>query len=183
MEQANQHRGSIHRVPVGRIAVAAFAIGGLSASTFAVDTAGATSSRTTNRVIVSTIQNKLGRILVSGKTLYTLKASKTPCGVQCVKVWPELLLPKGVTKATAGTGVTASKLGTVARAGGVRQVTYSGKALYWYSLDTGPRQVNGNLTDSWGKWTAFVTAKPATSGSGSGAGSGRSTSGSGGIAF
>jgi predicted lipoprotein with Yx(FWY)xxD motif len=48
------------------------------------------------------------------------------------------VLPKGVKKATAGSGVSASKLGTKTISGGVRQVTYGGKPLYWFSGDTGP---------------------------------------------
>jgi predicted lipoprotein with Yx(FWY)xxD motif len=100
---------------------------------------------------------------VSGKTVYTLKASKVGCVGQCTKTWPEVLLPKGVTKATAGKGVTASKLGSVMRSGGVRQITYSGKALYWFTYDTAAGQVNGNgAKDTWGTWSVVVTVKPAT---------------------
>jgi len=90
-----------------------------------------------------------------------------------------------VTKATAGTGVSASKLGTVKRSGGALQVTYSGKPLYWFSGDTGAGQVHGNVTDTWGKWSDVVTAKSASSSSGSGStsGSGGSTAGSGGVSF
>jgi predicted lipoprotein with Yx(FWY)xxD motif len=165
--------------PIGRIAVAASALGGLSASAFVLRTAGPASA-TVNKVVVSTAKNaKFGKILVSGKTLYALKPSKTACTAACMKVWPALMLPKGTAKATAGSGVTASKLGSLSRAGGVHQVTYSGKALYWFSGDSGPGQVNGNVTDEWGKWSAVVTAKSKTSGSGSTP----TTSGSGGAGF
>jgi hypothetical protein len=43
------------------------------------------------------------------------------------------------------------------------QVTYAGKALYWYSGDTAPGQVKGNLTDTWGKWSDVVLVKASTS--------------------
>ena len=130
-------------------------------------------------MVVSTAKSaKFGTILVSGKTVYTLKPSKTACTATCLKVWPALVLPKGVTKVTAGSGVSASKLGTVTRSGGVRQVTYQGKPLYWFSGDTGAGQVNGNVTDEWGKWTAVVTKKGSSSGS-----STATTAGSGGTAF
>jgi predicted lipoprotein with Yx(FWY)xxD motif len=132
-------------------------------------------------VVSATKSGQLGTILVSGNTLYTLRASATPCTALCLTIWPELLLPKGVTKAKAGTGVSASKLGTVKRAHGALQVTYAGKALYWFSGDTAAGQVNGNVTDAWGKWSDVVTAKAA--GSGSGSGSGGSTAGSGGASF
>jgi hypothetical protein len=49
------------------------------------------------------------------------------------------------------------------RSGGVRQVTYSGKPLYWFSYDTAAGQVNGNgAKDTWGTWSVVVTVKPAT---------------------
>ena len=164
MEQANHHRKTTHRVPFVRIAAAAFAVGGLSASVLVVGTVGAMTSRTARNVVVSSVKNaEFGRILVSGKTLYVLKPSKTACSAHCAKIWPELVLPKGVTKAKAGSGVSASKLGTVKRKGGTLQVTYSGKALYLFSGDTAAGQVNGNVSDTWGKWSADVTAKPAHS--------------------
>jgi predicted lipoprotein with Yx(FWY)xxD motif len=125
-------------------------------------------------VTVSIAKNsKLGKFLVSGKTLYTLNKGNGACDSACVAIWPELVLPKGVTKATAGPGVTASKLGTVARSGGVRQVTYGGKALYYFVGDSGPGQVKGNdLKDTWGTWFAVVTAKAAGSSSTASSGSG-----------
>jgi predicted lipoprotein with Yx(FWY)xxD motif len=187
MRRTQPHRPSDHRVPVGRLATAAFGIAGLVASFAAGSTAGAATNLTTKSVVISTVKNaKLGTILVSGKTLYTLNASKVACATQCVKIWPEVTLPKGVTKATAGSGVSASKLGTVQRAGGVVQVTYEGKALYWFSGDTAAGQVHGDVTDTWGTWSAVVTAKSATSSSGSGSGSGSGSagnSGTGGAAF
>jgi predicted lipoprotein with Yx(FWY)xxD motif len=128
------------------------------------------------RALISTTHNaKLGTILVSGKTVYTLKPSKVPCTAQCLKIWPEVLLPKGVTTTTAGHGVNASRLGTVSGSGGSLQVTYGGKPLYYFFKDTRPGEVNGNLTDKWGKWSVVVTVKPAhpsTSSVGSSAGSG-----------
>ena len=39
------------------------------------------------------------------------------------------------------------------RSGGTLQVTYSGKPLYWFSGDNAAGQVNGNVTDTWGKWS------------------------------
>ena len=181
MEQANQHRRTTRRIRVGRVVIAVVTLGGLSASVLAVSTAGAATSREATSVAVSTVKTtKFGQILVSGKTLYTLKPSKTACTAACLKIWPELVLPAGVTKATAGHGVTASKLGTVMRTGGVLQVTYSGKPLYWFSGDTAAGQVHGDVTDTWGKWSVIVTAKPAKSSSGSSSsGSGFSTGGAG----
>ena len=120
-------------------------------------------AHTTKSVVISTAKNsKYGTILVSGTTLYTLKPNSVACTAKCLKFWPEVLLPKGVTKATAGTGVSAAKLGTVKRAGGALQVTYAGKALYWFFKDTAAGQVKGVGTDTWGVWSVVVTKKPSS---------------------
>ncbi len=164
MGRTTQHKRLTREVLVRRIAAGVLAVGGLSVSAFMISTAGAATSNASRTVVISTMKNaKLGTILVSGKTVYTLKATKVGCVGQCTKVWPEVLLPKGVTKAKAGKGVTASKLGSVKRSGGVRQVTYAGKPLYWFKYDTAPGQVNGNgAKDTWGKWSV-VNVKPAVS--------------------
>jgi predicted lipoprotein with Yx(FWY)xxD motif len=181
MDQTTRHRTTRMTKlggPVGRLTVAALALGGLSAALVGAGTAGA-SIHGAKKVTVSTAKStKFGTILVSGSTLYTLKPSSTACTSACQKIWPPLVLPKGQSKATAGSGVSASKLGTVSRSGGVRQVTYNGKALYFFSGDSGSGQVNGNVTDAWGKWTDVVTKKGSSSGSNT-----ATTAGSGGTAF
>jgi predicted lipoprotein with Yx(FWY)xxD motif len=181
MMQRTDERSSRDKVSPWRIAGAAIALGGLSGVALVEGAASAATN-----VVVSTTKNaKLGTILVSGKTVYTLKASKTPCSTTCLKIWPALKLPQGVKKATAGKGVSAAKLGTVKMKSGALQVTYGGKALYYFSGDSAAGQVHGNLTDTWGKWSTVVTVKPASSGSGtsSNSGSGGSTAGSGGASF
>ena len=180
MKQDTQPRKTTRRVTFGSIATAIFVAIGLAAcgSTNTASTttvASGTGAGTTGAnaasggsqsVVVSTAQNaKLGTILESGgKTLYTLAPSSTPCTAACLKIWPALSLPQSVATATAGSGVTASNLGTVDQ-GGTLQVTYSGKALYFFSGDTTAGQANGDITDTWGKWSAVVTAAPANSGS------------------
>lgn len=120
-------------------------------------------------VVVSTAQSAAhGTILVSGNTLYTLKPSQTSCTAACLKIWPALLLPSGATAAQAGPGVDAGKLGTMAN-GNALQVTYAGQALYYFSEDTGPGQVNGNVTDVWGTWSDVVIATPGAAASGTAA--------------
>jgi predicted lipoprotein with Yx(FWY)xxD motif len=181
MNHTKQRRASAHRIPVGLMAGSILAVGGLSALPIAAGTAGAATG-----VVVSTSKNaQVGTFLVSGKTVYTLKASNVPCTAQCLKVWPALLLPKGMTKATGGNGVNASKLGTAAGPGGRLQVTYAGKRLYWFIGDTAAGQVHGNITDKWGTWATVVTVKPtgSSSGSGSTTPSGGSSAGTGGVAF
>jgi predicted lipoprotein with Yx(FWY)xxD motif len=163
------------------------AVGGLSASTLIVGSAGVAMASSSHKVVVSTAKTgKVGTYLVSGKTVYTLNKGNSACNSACLAFWPQLVLPKGVTKASAGTGVSASKLGTIKRSGGVLQVTYNGKALYYFTGDTGPGKVTGNnLTDTWGKWSVVTTAKASSSSShsGSGGSTGSSGSGTGGAAF
>jgi predicted lipoprotein with Yx(FWY)xxD motif len=176
MQLRSHRRTPAHGFSLGRMAGAILAVGGLSAL-LATDVAGAASTG-----VVSTAKTgKYGTFLVSGNTVYTLKASKTACGSGCLKVWPEVLLPAGVTAATAGTGVTAAKLGTMARSGGALQVTYGGKPLYYFFKDKKPGQVGGVITDKWGKWSLVQTVKPA--GSSSTSNSGSSTAGGGGVGF
>jgi predicted lipoprotein with Yx(FWY)xxD motif len=164
-------------VTLVRLAGALVAVGALSTSIAAAGAAGAATSS-----VVSTTKNaQYGTILVNGNTVYTLKASKVACGTACLKIWPAVLLPKGVANATAGPGVNAGRLGTVKRSG-ARQVTYGGNPLYYFIADSGPGQVKGNLTDKWGKWSVVVTVKPAHSSSGS-AGTQTTNAGSGGVAF
>ena len=114
-------------------------------------------------MISTTTNPKYGTILVSGTTVYTLKTATTvPCGAKCLKVWPQVLLPKGVKHAKAGSGVDATKLGTVKRRGGALQVTYAGKAIYWFYEDSRPNQVKGALTDKWGTWSVVVMSTAAS---------------------
>ena len=177
MQKNSQNRESTHAIGLARAAGVMLAFSALGLSLIAADTAGAATS-----VVVSTNKTaKQGTVLVSGKTLYTLKPSKTSCGTSCLKIWPALVLPAGVTAATAGSGVSAAKLGTTMRSGGVLQVTYGGKPLYYFVGDTSAGKVTGDITDKWGKWSAVVTKK--ASGSSSSSGSGNSSAGTGGASF
>ncbi len=164
----NQPSARMNEVRLTRIAVAALALGGVSALLIAPDTTSAATSHSAKKVVVSTVTiSSVGTILASGKTLYTLKPSAAPCTAQCLKIWPAVELPKGVARATAGPGVNASKLGFVKRAGGLRQVTFAGKAVYWFIGDTRAGQANGNVTDKWGTWADVVLKKPQASSGGS----------------
>jgi predicted lipoprotein with Yx(FWY)xxD motif len=183
-------RWSTRRARTGHLVIAGAALGAMSLSALSVTAAGASTSKT---VVVSTMNGSHGKVLVdNGKTVYTLTSNGTACDSSCLKIWPAVTLPAHVKSAKAGSGVAKSKLGVTTGMGGVHQVTYNGKPLYWFSGDTAKGQVNGNITDQWGAWTAVVL-KPATStssgssttnagsssGSGSGSGSG-SNGGSGG---
>jgi predicted lipoprotein with Yx(FWY)xxD motif len=178
MEQTKKMQPVRRRIPLVRVAAATMGLFSVSALLLAPDTAHAASNHATAGIVVSTAKNsQFGTILVSGRALYTLTPSSTACGTKCLKIWPALMLPKGTTKAIAGSGVNAAKLGTVKRANGALQVTYGGKALYWFYKDSAGK-VKGNLTDTWGKWTVVVTKKAA-----GGGGTTTTSPGGGGVGF
>ena len=150
---------------LGRAVSRTLLAGAAGALLLAVAPVGASTSHAAKAVTISTMSTKkLGTFLVSGFTVY--QVNKSDCtSAKCLKIWPPLLLPKGATKATAGSGVSAAKLGTVRTASGALQVTYAGKALFWFFKDTAPGQVRGsNIKDQWGTWTVYATVKPKSSG-------------------
>jgi len=89
----------------------------------------------------------------SGKTLYTPQqeaGGMIKCTASCLSFWFPVTLGKGAAPHAAST-VTGT-LGTIQRPNdGGRQLTYDGKPLYTFRLDTGPGQVHGNnFTDHFG---------------------------------
>jgi predicted lipoprotein with Yx(FWY)xxD motif len=64
------------------------------------------------------------------------------CTGACALTWPPLTVLRGSTP-TAGEGVPGT-LATIDRADGLVQVTYDGRPLYLFSLDTGPGVIKGN---------------------------------------
>jgi predicted lipoprotein with Yx(FWY)xxD motif len=65
------------------------------------------------------------------------RKGKSRCYGACAEAWPPVFANG---KPVAGKGVKAALLGTVARRGGRRQVTYAGKPLYYYAHE-GPGEV------------------------------------------
>jgi predicted lipoprotein with Yx(FWY)xxD motif len=139
---------------------AALAVALTMAGTAAAGSAGpsATAASTAKVEVVTT---KLGKVLADGRghTLYLFakdKHSKSACSGACAQAWPPLTT---TAKPKAGAGVSASKLGTTRRAGGVKQVTYNGHPLYLFVNDTKARQTNGQgIVAFGGKWSAVSTA-------------------------
>jgi predicted lipoprotein with Yx(FWY)xxD motif len=141
---------------------------GIVLSSALISPSGATSSHSLLNVEVTTKKSSsLGTYLVSnGRTLYTL--NKTSCPSTCLKYWPPLVLAKGQSVAMSGSGVSASKLGRIKDAKGAWQVTYAGKALFWFAKDTTSDPLKGNqVKDTWGLWSIDVTKKPTHTGAGS----------------
>ena len=92
---------------------------------------------------VGVSNSSLGSILVNstGRTLYLFKADvgmQSACTGACATTWPPLL---ATGKPTAGAGLTASKLATITRSDGTRQITYNGHPLYLFVKDQKPGDV------------------------------------------
>jgi predicted lipoprotein with Yx(FWY)xxD motif len=94
----------------------------------------------------------LGSFLVDSKgmTLYIYTkdtANTSNCYGGCAGYWPPLLTSSAPV---AGTGVTASMLGTTARTDGTTQVTYNGWPLYYYVSDKAAGDTSGeNVQGVW----------------------------------
>ena len=176
-------RERTRRVPIAVVgsAAAAAAVGALAV--LPMTTAGAATPQV--KVAAQTIGSN-GKVLVSGgKALYVLTPSGNGCDSACLAIWPALTVHSG-SKATAGSGVTKSKLGVTTDSKGAHQVTYGGKPVYFFVEDS-KGTLKGDISDEWGKWTAVVVAKP-KSGSGttpttSNSGGGGSSAGGGGVSF
>jgi predicted lipoprotein with Yx(FWY)xxD motif len=90
-----------------------------------------------------------GMILVGkgGKTLYryTLDSkgiNRCTSNATCAKYWSQLLI-KSTANPTVGSGASAGLLGTIKAAHGMRQVTYAGFPLYFFSGDSAAGQTKG----------------------------------------
>jgi predicted lipoprotein with Yx(FWY)xxD motif len=159
-------------IPLVVVAVAACGGGGGATAATPKTTSGASAT-------VGVANSSLGSILVdsTGRTLYLFKAdvgTNSACTGACANAWPPLL---AAGKPTAGTGLAASKIATITRSGGNRQVTYNGHPLYLYVGDKKPGDVTGQGVTAFGAaWFALTPAgnqiSASTSSSGGVAGSG-----------
>ncbi|MDQ1695597.1 MAG: hypothetical protein QOJ03_950, partial [Frankiaceae bacterium] len=112
--------------------------------------------------------------LGSGRTLYMLSTDTTSrfaCTTAdgCTYTWPPLIT---TGRPHAGTGTSASLLGTRLRGNGTRQVTYNGHPLYYYSADSRAGQDRGQcFLQHPGTWYMLTkNGKANKTGCGSGAG-------------
>jgi predicted lipoprotein with Yx(FWY)xxD motif len=164
-------------IPLAALAVAACGGGG-SAATAATPKTTSGASAT-----VGVANSSLGSILVNstGHTLYLFKAdssTSSACTGACATAWPPLVA-SGTP--TAGTGLTASKLGTITRSGGTHQVTYNGHPLYLFIKDTKPGQTTGQGVTAFG--AAWFALTPSGSQASTPASSSGSSSASGGLGY
>jgi predicted lipoprotein with Yx(FWY)xxD motif len=116
---------------------------------------------------VSATSTSLGMVLVdgSGRTLYLFEKdqpNQSVCAGACAAAWP-VDQSSGTPK--AGSGVTASMLGTITRSDNTAQVTYNKHPLYYFSGDSGAGQQHGQGVDAFGAaWFAVGPAGGAVSG-------------------
>jgi predicted lipoprotein with Yx(FWY)xxD motif len=103
--------------------------------------------------VINAASSRLGQILVDsgGRTVYLFLADSgttSNCNsAGCVQNWPPVLT-KGTPQ--AGTGVSASLLGTTTRKDGTTEVTYAGHPLYYFIADKQAGQVSGQAIDAFG---------------------------------
>jgi predicted lipoprotein with Yx(FWY)xxD motif len=103
----------------------------------------------------------LGSFLVDSKgmSLYMFTkdtANTSNCSGTCASNWPPLL-SNGAP--VAGSGVTASLLGTITRADGTSQVTYNSLPLYYFAADKAAGDTKGQaVKDVW--YVLDPTGKP-----------------------
>jgi predicted lipoprotein with Yx(FWY)xxD motif len=152
-------------VPLAALAVAACGSsgtgGGATAATPPSTSTSSPKAARTHTARVAVAHGSLGKILVdsTGRTLYLFKADSSrtsACSGACAVAWPPLRT--GGTP-TAGVGVAASKLGTISRSGGNRQVTYNGHPLYLFIKDHKTGDVRGQGVTAFG--AAWFAVSPA----------------------
>jgi predicted lipoprotein with Yx(FWY)xxD motif len=95
----------------------------------------------------------LGTILAAGPkrlTVYMFASdhgASSTCYGACASAWPPVTTTSG---AKGAAGVSASKLGTITRREGVKQVTYAGHPLYYYAADHSEGDIFGQGITSFG---------------------------------
>jgi predicted lipoprotein with Yx(FWY)xxD motif len=136
------------RTLVSFVAVLALAGATAAATCAAPDADGA-------RPTLTVRSSDYGRILFdgAGRALYAFTKDprgRSVCSGVCATAWPPYIL-RGSLR--AGPGIKGTLLATTRRANGSRQVTYGGRALYYYVGDREPGQVLcQNVVEFGGTW-------------------------------
>jgi predicted lipoprotein with Yx(FWY)xxD motif len=141
-------RRNILLAPVLAVPMIALAIAGCGGSSSNASASPSTAAATT----VNMRSSGLGKIVVDskGRTLYLFEkdtGTKSTCSGACAAAWPPFTTSG---KPKAGSGVTASLLGTSTRSDGKVQVTYNGHPLYYYAGDQKVGDTNGQNLDQFG---------------------------------
>jgi predicted lipoprotein with Yx(FWY)xxD motif len=117
----------------------------------------------TAKLTIGTGSSKLGTLVTGagGRTVYLFEKDRhgrSMCSGSCASIWPPVTLHSGA-KPVAGGRVSARLLGTTARQGGVRQVTYAGHPLYYYVGDQRRGDANGEGLDQFGAEWYVLSSK------------------------
>ena len=178
-------RVGILRVAAPAVAVALFASacasgGGGGSSTSAPAGGGGNAA---GAVMIESHSGPMGTFLTdsSGKSLYMFakdSATKSNCSSVCAVYWPPLTDSSAVH---ASGSVSSSKITTITRSDGSKQVVYAGHPLYYFKLDTTAGDTKGEGVNNFGAkwWLVAPSGQPITnSGSGSSSSSSPSSSSS-----
>jgi predicted lipoprotein with Yx(FWY)xxD motif len=116
-----------------------------AATASAAATGAASAAEPTGQATVATKMGPLGAYLTdaTGHTLYLYTPDTSPtstCYGKCIANWPALLT-NGAPQ--AGSGATATLLGTSPRTDGSSQVTYKGHPLYYFKGDKAAGDTSG----------------------------------------
>jgi len=157
--ESSSRRGVV-RLSIGIAAIAALGAGAMAAVTlpFSVSASAMGASSGNSLVIKTEHVPKVGTVLAtsSGRTLYRYTVDpvgKATCTGVCAKIWPPLLLPKGVTSIKAPHGVKG--LSAIRIAGGRLQVFFHREALYVFASDTKKGHATGQGVE--GTWFAVLS--------------------------
>jgi predicted lipoprotein with Yx(FWY)xxD motif len=109
----------------------------------------------------------VGTVLVTstGRTLYFTEqenAGTIRCTDECARIWAPLTVSSGTPTADAA---ISARIATVSRPDGLSQVTFDGKPLYTFSLDTAAGEVKGDGAHDSFAGTAFDWHVATTTGS------------------
>jgi predicted lipoprotein with Yx(FWY)xxD motif len=103
---------------------------------------------------IRAIDSQFGTVLADGRgqALYLFdkeQRARSECYGDCARAWPPVLTNG---RPVAGKGVRKRLLGTTARRGGKRQVTYRGHPLYYYVDDAPGRILCHDVREFGGLW-------------------------------
>jgi predicted lipoprotein with Yx(FWY)xxD motif len=139
-------------IPLVALAVAACGGGGAATAATPKTSTGASATIGVAKTSLGSTLVKLHRpnpVPVQGRRRH----QELACTGACVTAWAPLLASG---KPTAGTGLTALKLGTITRSGGSQQVTYNGHPVYQFIKDQKPGQTTGQGVTAFGAaWFAL----------------------------
>jgi predicted lipoprotein with Yx(FWY)xxD motif len=142
-------------------AAASVAAPSAAASEAAPSAAASTAASASTGATIALKTTSLGMIIVDaqGRTLYKFDndtAGTSTCYDQCAANWPALV---AAGTPTAGPGLDASKLTTVDRTDGTKQVKYGEFPLYYFAADKAAGDTNGQGKGKiW--WVVGADGKP-----------------------